>query len=65
MYKVTNGGVWEKIVFKITDKAVFYMRTKKIEGRVRRQKELLNTGYHDWFHSKKEADKNYQQRIVK
>jgi len=63
MYKVTNSGVWEKMVFKVTKNAVFYFRTKKIDGKIRSQKELKNTSGHDWFDSKKEADKSYEQRV--
>lgn len=62
MFKVTNTGVYEKLVIKVKGKCVFYFRTNKIRGRIRQQKELLHTQFHDWFYSEKKALANYNER---
>ncbi len=62
MYKVTNTGIYEKLVIKVSGEAVFYLRTKKIEGRIRRQKEHRHTQFHDWLYTEPEAKRVYQHR---
>ena len=62
MWKVTNTGVYEKIVIKVSGEAVFYIRTKKVEGRIKRQKEHRHTHFHDWLYTEKEAMRVYEQR---
>ena len=62
MYKVTNTGIYAKMIIKVRGQAVFYLRTKKIEGRMRTQKEHLHTQFHDWVDTEKEADEVYKAR---
>jgi hypothetical protein len=62
MWKVTNTGIYEKVIIKIRGKCVFYFRTNEIRGSIRQQKESLHTRFHDWFEDKQEALKCYNNR---
>jgi len=62
MWKVTNTGIYEKIVIRIAGKAVFYMQTNKVRGGIRQQKEHLHTNFHDWCYTQSQANTVYSAR---
>jgi len=62
MFKVTNTGIYEKLVLKVRGKAVFYLLENKFDGTIKTQKELLYTRFHDWVETREIADTVYRHR---